>query len=94
MPRGDQSIRVQRQIAQADGKMPLRFYLRRTVDPETGEVRAPAVAVFSDMLCCAVIMPMEPRAMQEMWRVMRLACREELRYCVSGENDNEEEAAP
>lgn len=85
---------TQRQIAPADGKMPLRFYLRRTVDPETGEVRAPAVAVFRDMLCCAVIMPMEPRAMQEMWRVMRLACRAELRYCETGESDNEEEAAP
>lgn len=82
----------QRQIAPADGKMPLRFYLRRTVDPETGKIKAPVVAVFRDMLCCAVIMPMEPRAMQEMWRVMRLACREELRYCVSDESDNEGDA--
>lgn len=84
----------QRQIAPADGKMPLRFYLRRTVDTETGEIKAPVVTVFRDMLCCAVIMPMEPRVMQEMWRVMRLACREELRSCVSDEGDNEEETAP
>lgn len=68
-------------IAPADGKEPLMFVLRRSVNRDTGEIRGPVVVVFRDMLCCAVIMPIGARTMTEIWAVMRKACAEGLRYC-------------
>lgn len=80
---------TQRQIAPADGKKPLRFFLRRSVDRETAEIRQPVVAVFEDMLCCAVIMPIEARTMAAVWDVMRASCDMALRYCAAAEEDAE-----
>lgn len=79
----------QSKIAPADGKEPLIFYLRKSVDQETGEIKAPVVGVFKDMLCCAVIMPVKAETMNEMWAVMRKACANELEYCVSSGAEDE-----
>ena len=87
---GETAAVPQRQIAPADGKEPLVFYLRTSVDPKTGEIKAPVVAVFKDMLCCAVIMPVTAKAMDEIWAVMRKASGAELVYCVTDEETEEE----
>lgn len=80
----------QSKIAPADGKEPLIFFLRKSVDQETGEIKAPVVGVFKDMLCCAVIMPIKADAVKEIWAVMRKACAETLTYCVDGEAEDED----
>lgn len=82
----------QGRIEPADGKGPLRFFLRTSVDPETGEYRAPVVACFQDMLCCAVITPVKAEAMDEIWRIMRMASAESLKYCLAHDGDKEEGA--
>lgn len=87
---GEAAAVLQRQIAPADGKEPLVFYLRKAVDPETAEIKAPCVAVFADMLCSAVIMPLKAKSMREIWAVTRKACAEGLRYCVE-EKEKEHE---
>lgn len=89
---GEAAAVPQRQVVPADGREPLTFFLRRAVDPQTGEIKAPCVAVFRDMLCCAVIMPVKRETMDEMWIVMRKACWAGLEYVVPGEavEDGEE----
>lgn len=86
---GEAAAVPQRQIAPADGKEPLRFFLRRSVDPDTGEFRQPVVAAFADMLCCAVIMPVPAETMREVWTLMRNGCGEALVYCVEPEPEDD-----
>lgn len=84
----DEAVAVsQKRIAPADGKEPLGFFLRRSVDEETGEIKPPVVAAFRDMLCCAVMMPVRKGVMDEIWRVMRMASAESLAYCEEGESE-------
>ena len=85
---GEAAAVLQSQIAPADGDEPLQFCLRRSIDRDTAEERQPVVAVFRDMLCCAVIMPVQARTMTEIWRMMRMASDGGLRYCVGEEEDH------
>lgn len=78
---GEAAAVPQSQIAPADGKEPLRFFLRRSVDPDTAEIRDPVIAAFQDMLACAVIMPVPAKTMREVWTLMRKASGEALVYC-------------
>lgn len=80
----------QRQIEPADGREPLRFFMRKSVRPETGEICAPVVACFQDMLCCAVIMPMRAKVVNEMWAAMRAGSAERLTYCVEEQEEGEQ----
>lgn len=88
---GDAAAVAQRQIAPADGKEPLEFALRRGVNPETGEIGAPMVCCFADMLCSAIIAPIRPKVMDEIWRLTRRSCAEGLRYCVAEKEDEKQD---
>ncbi len=79
---------AQSRIEPADGKEPLRFFLRTSVNPETGEYLAPVVACFQDMLCCAVIMPTKAAAMDEIWAAMRAGCAQGLTYCLDKDGED------
>lgn len=84
---GEAAAVLQRQIAPADGREPLDFMLRRSVDPETGEIGEPMVCCFADMLCSAIIAPIVSKTMDEIWRLMRRSCAEGLRYCREDEEE-------
>ena len=77
----------QSQIAPADGKEPLTFMLRRSVDPDTGEVMTPVVACFRDMLACAMLAPIKPDAAEKIMEKMRACAEEGLAYCVESEEE-------
>ena len=79
----------QRQIEPADGREPLRFFLRTSIRPDTGEYCPPVVACFQDMLCCAVIMPAKSEVMTEIWNIMRPACAEMLKNVGGGKSEEE-----
>lgn len=87
---GDVAAVLQRQIAPADGKEPLAFALRRGVDPETGKIGQPMVCCFADMLCSAIICPIAPKTMAEIWRLMRRSCAVGLQYCVAEKKEDDE----
>lgn len=87
---GGEAVAVrQSRIAPADGRKKLAFFLRKSADPETGEIKAPCVAVYDDMLCCAVIMPETRKTVDEIWTVMRKACGEDLTYCLAEDEATE-----
>lgn len=88
---GEAAAVPQRQIAPADGRKPLDFMLRRSVNPETGEIGAPMVCCFADMLCGAIIAPIRPKVMDEIWRLTRRSCAEGLRYCVAEKEDEKQD---
>lgn len=75
----------QKQIAPAEGKEKLAFYLRKSVDKITGEVKAPVVAVFQNMLCSVVIQPIAEKTIREIWELMRIASDRNLIYCIPPE---------
>ena len=79
---GEAAAVTQRQIAPADGKEGLTFALRRTADPETGELDDPMVVCFSDMLASAILTPLPAKVMDEIWRKMRDASAMGMRYCM------------
>ena len=82
---GEAAAVTQRQIAPADGKNGLTFALRRTADPETGELDDPVVVCFSDMLANAILTPLPGKVMDEIWRKMRDASAMGMRYCREAE---------
>ena len=82
---GEAAAVTQRQIAPADGKEGLTFALRRTADPETGELDDPVVVCFSDMLASAILTPLPANAMDEIWSKMRDASALGMRYCREAE---------
>ena len=74
-------------ITPADGKEGLAFALRRWTDPETGETQEPLVVCFCDMLANAILTPLPRKTADEIWRAVRDASAEGLRYCVAEEED-------
>lgn len=88
---GDAAMVRQSQIAPADGREACGFYLRACVDQVTGEFRAPVVAVFRGLTCSALIAPLQRRTAEGVWRMMRDASAQELRYCVEGTDEEEED---
>lgn len=78
---GDTAMIPQTLIAPADGKEGLTFALRRWTDPETGETQEPLVVCFCDMLANAILTPLPRKTADEIWRAMRDASAEGLRYC-------------
>ena len=87
---GEAVMVPQRQIAPADGREPLVFALRRGINQDTGEIFAPRLVCFRDMLANAIIMPIRAEVAQDIWRLMRKSCAEGLRYCME---EKGEEAA-
>lgn len=84
---GDTAMIPQTLIAPADGKEGLTFALRRWTDPETGETQEPLVVCFCDMLANAILTPLPRKTADEIWRAMRDASAEGLRYCREDKED-------
>lgn len=84
---GDAAMIPQTLIAPADGREGLAFALRRWTDPETGETQEPLVVCFCDMLANAILTPLPRKTADEIWRAMRDASAEGLRYCMEDEEE-------
>lgn len=81
---GRAAIVPQAQIAAAELKdAPTMLALREIVNPDTGEVRTPCVAVFGNMLCNALLIPYAWAEAEAIWQAMRDASAESLRYVDS-----------
>ena len=75
------------QVKPCEGKEALGYTLRRAVDSDTGEFEAPVVCVYTNMLCCAVIMPMGRSCWDAAMNRMEVAGA--TSYCYEEEEKNE-----
>lgn len=71
-----------------DAEEGVGYTLRRRVNAETGEPMDPIVAVYDDMMVCALVTPMHKNVAEGVWKELRKACAPGLLYALGGGGDH------